>query len=281
MNPRSRPARVSLTHLVSIGSRLTSRDRQIALDCYHHHVLTTGQLQRLHFTGRRTAAVRLDLLYRLRVLDRFRPAARPGTGTTSYHWILDEAGAHIIAAHYGIERRALKWRHASDRALEDSPKLRHLTEINEFFAQLAYEAKSQRGGLTEWYSERAIHGLFGGIIWPDGYGVLTLRDRPPVHFLPELDRATEPTATLRDKAERYARAIPRSTLAEHHPVVVLAVPTQARARAASTAIAHTGAPLTVAAWSKATPYSALAIVTATAETRTPRPHRHELLTPMP
>lgn len=270
MKTRSRPVRVSLTHLVSLGSRLTDRDRQIVLDCYHHHVLTTGQLQRLHFTGTRTAELRLDTLYQLRVLDRFRPPAKPGTGTTPYHWIVDEAGAHVLAAHYDIERRKLKWRHANDRALADSPKLRHLIEINEFFAQVAYEAKLQRGGLTEWYGERAIHGLFGGVIWPDGYGVLTLRNRAPIHFLLELDRATEPTAQLRDKAKRYAKAIPRSTLAEHHPVVVLAVPTQARARAASTAVAQTGAPITVAMWSSDSRQPALPIVCDSADDNSAR-----------
>jgi hypothetical protein len=260
MKPRSRPARVSLTHLTSLGSRLTNRDRQIVLDCYEHNVLTTTQLQRLHFAGLRTAELRLNTLYRLRVLDRFRPAAPPSTGTSPYHWILDEAGAHVIAALQGIERRELKWRHANALALAGSPKLHHHIEINEFFARLAYEATMQRGGLTEWYGERAIHGLFRGIIWPDGYGVLTLSDRPPIHFLLELDRATEPTAKLRDKAKRYATAIPRSTLADLHPLVILAVPNQGRARAASAAVAGTGAPISVATWSRTSIHAPLAIV---------------------
>jgi hypothetical protein len=86
--------------------------------------------------------------------------------------------------------------------------------------------------------------------------------RAPLHLLLELDRATEPAAQLRDKAKRYAKAIPRSTLAPHHPVVILAVPNQARARVASTAVAGTGAPITVAAWSKRTERSALATVTS-------------------
>lgn len=72
-----RPGKITFGHLVSLGSRLTDRDRQIALDCYDHHVLTTEQLVRLHFAGLRTATARLDALYKLRVLDRFRPPARP------------------------------------------------------------------------------------------------------------------------------------------------------------------------------------------------------------
>ncbi len=263
MKSRSRPARVALTHVVGLGSRLTDRDRQIALDCYEHHALTTTQLRRLHFDGIRTARARLETLHRLRVLDRFRPPAPHGTGSAPFHWILDEAGAHVVAAQYGIERRELKWRHATALALADSPKLRHHVEINEFFAQLAHEASANGGTLSEWYGERTIHGLFDNLIWPDGYGVLTLPNRAPIHLLLELDRATEPAAQLRDKATRYTRAIPRSTLARHRPIVILAVPNQARARVASTAVAGTGAPIIVAAWSKQTGRSALTIALET------------------
>jgi hypothetical protein len=266
MKSRARPARVALTHVVGLGSRLTDRDRQIALDCYEHHALTTTQLQRLHFDGIRTARARLETLHRLRVLDRFRPPAPHGTGSAPYHWVLDEAGAHVVAAQYGIARRELKWRHATALALADSPKLRHHIEINEFFAQLAQEASTIGGTLSEWYGERTIHGLFDGLIWPDGYGVLTLPDRAPLHLLLELDRATEPATQLRDKAMRYAKAIPRSTLARHRPVVILAVPTTGRVRVADEATARTGAPILAAHWTARAPSSALGIVTAAAET---------------
>ncbi|MGA2164778.1 MAG: replication-relaxation family protein [Solirubrobacteraceae bacterium] len=198
--------------------------------------------------------------HRLRVLDRFRPPAPHGTGSSPYHWILDEAGAHVVAAQYGIARRELKWRHATALALADSPKLHHHIAINEFFAQLAQEAAASGGAFAEWYGERTIHGLFDGLVWPDGYGVLTLPDRAPLHLLLELDRAIEPAAQLRDKATRYAKAIPRSTLARHRPIVVLAVPNSARAQVAVAAVAGTGAPITVATWSPHAARSALAVV---------------------
>jgi hypothetical protein len=266
MKLQARPTRVALTHIVGLGSRLTDRDRQIALDCFEHHVLTTSQLQRLHFDGIRTTRARLDVLYGLRVLDRFRPVLPRGTGTAPHHWILDEAGAHVVAAQYGIERRELKWRRATGLAVAESPKLRHHIEINEFFTQLAHEATESDGALTEWYGERTIHDLLGGPVWPDGYGVLALPDRPPLHFLLELDRATEPAAQLRQKANRYATMIPRSGLAPHRPIVVLAVPNHARAASANDAIAGSGAPITAAVWNKhADAISPLAIVTSTAD----------------
>jgi hypothetical protein len=264
VNQRVRPARVTLAHVASLGSRLTDRDRQIALDCYEHHVLTTEQIQSLHFEGARTARARLDALYTLRVLDRFRPPWTRGAGSTPYHWILDEAGAHVVAEQTSVSRRDLKWRHSTALALADSTKLRHHVEVNEFFARLAYEANREGGALSEWYGERTSHRLFGGVIAPDGYGVLSLTERSSLHILLELDRATEPVGQLRGKAIRYAKAIPRSSLDRLRPLIILAVPTTARAQAASEAIADTGAPITVAAWSRASGRSALSIVIAAA-----------------
>jgi hypothetical protein len=259
----ARPGKVSLAHVVNLGSRLTERDRQIALDCYEHHVLTTEQLQRLHFSGMRTARARLHALYTLRILDRFRPPWQRGEGSTPHHWILDEAGAHIVAELHGVDRRDLNWRHSTALALANSAKLRHHIEINEFFARLAQEAVAAGGALSEWYGERTAHQLFSGTIMPDGYGVLSLPARAPMHILLELDRATEPVARLRHKATRYAQAIPRSALSASSPLIVLAVPTPARAHAAAEATADTGAPISVAVWGKASsPLEILAMADA-------------------
>jgi Replication-relaxation len=259
-----RPKRITYGHLVSLGSRLTDRDRQIAYDCYDHHVLTTQQLLRLHFDGLRTTTARLNTLYQLRVLDRFRPSVPMGEGTAPYHWVLDEAGAHILAAREEIERRSLRWRHSDAIKVAYSGKLRHHIEINEFFSLLSQEAEAKDGRLAEWYGERTTHRLFNGIT-PDGYGIITLPDRPPAYLLLELDRGTEPTKRLRQKAVRYAREFYRSEFAEHDAFVVLAVPTASRARLARKAVYDTGAPITVAEWSKDSTNSPLQIATDIAD----------------
>jgi hypothetical protein len=62
--------------MLKLASHLTERDRHIAKDCFEYRVLTTSQITRLYFTGPRTASARLDVLYRLRVLDRFAPQYR-------------------------------------------------------------------------------------------------------------------------------------------------------------------------------------------------------------
>ncbi len=241
----TRPGKITATHLTTLGSRLTDRDRQIALDCYDHHVLTTAQLMRLHFGGLRTTTLRLGTLYQLRVLDRFRPPRRrSGTGTDPYHWILDEAGAHVVAAQRDMERRRLRWQHSDAGDIAQSSKLRHHVEINEFFSLLSLEAQLQHGALHEWYGERITSTLFKGVV-PDGYGVINLLHRPSVHMLLELDRGTEPARRLHDKAVLYARQIPRSQLSEQDAFVVLTVPTATRAKLAREAVAGTGAPIVV------------------------------------
>jgi hypothetical protein len=261
VNGSQRPRAVSEALLAGLGSRLTERDRQIALDCYEHRVLTTEQLTRLYFTGARTARARLHTLYTLRVLDRFRPPWQRGDGSTPHHWTLDEAGAHLVAAEQGIDRRQLRWRHASALSIATSIMLTHQVEVNELFARLALEASAAGGSLTEWYGERSTRSMFAGLVTPDGYGVLTLPGLPSTHLLLELDRGTEPAERLREKAERYTQAIPRSTLRHSKPAILLAVPTHARARTAAAAVGDANAPITVAVWSAASTQSTLAIVT--------------------
>src|SRR6266542_6896844 len=96
--------------IAALASRLTDRDRQIALDCYEHRVLTSEQLRRLHFVAARTARERLQELRQLRVLTSFRPQRQPGQGSSPNHWVLDEAGALVVAAELGLERSELHWR---------------------------------------------------------------------------------------------------------------------------------------------------------------------------
>jgi hypothetical protein len=260
VNEKRRPGQGTEAQLARLGSRLTERDRQIALDCYEHRVLTTEQLQRLYFSGARTARSRLQALYSLRVLDRFRPPWQRGEGSTQHHWVLDEAGAHVVAAEQGIERRELRWRRTTALAVATSAKLIHHVEVNELMTRLARDAGADHGSLTEWYGERTTYQLLAGIARPDGYGVLTLPYLRPLHLLLELDRGTETAERLHDKAVRYARALPRSALRNMNPLILLVVPTAARARTACAAVAQTGVPISVAVWTPASTRSVLGIV---------------------
>ncbi len=259
-----RPNRLRERNIADLPAHLTERDRRIALDCYEHHVLRTDQLKRLHFTGLRTASARLGLLYELRVLDRIRPSAKRGEGTLPYHWILDEAGALIVADHKGIDPSQLHYTHADALRYATSRNLTHHVQANEFFTRLATDANHARGALSEWYGVRTLAHLFAGTLLSDGYGVLNLPGRAPLHVLLELDRGTESSQILREKAKRYAEILPRSSLRDLHPFVILAAPSVRRAETATAAIANTRAPLTVTVWNAATVRSVLAIVTTAA-----------------
>jgi hypothetical protein len=268
-----RPTRLTEGEVASLAAHITERDRRIALDCYEHHVLTTDQLWRLHFTHIRGAERRLRQLYELRVLERFRPQPKVGEGSHPYHWILDEAGALLVADWKGIDRSELRYTRDDGLRLAGSRNLTHHVEANEFFVRLALEAHSAGGELREWFGVRTLAYMFSGAVVPDGYGVLVMPDAPPLHVLLELDRATEAAQVLRDKAKRYAEALPHSSLRDLHPLVILAAPSARRARSASAAVANTAAPLSVTVWNRETRRSLLATVTHCAlDARSDSPH---------
>ena len=243
-----RRGRVGAAAIAALASRLTERDQQVALACYEHRVLTTEQLCRVYFSAPRRARRRLTLLYQLRVLDRFRPTLQPGQGSAQHHWILDEAGAHVVAARLGIERAELRWRHQRALGMFGSQKLDHQLEVNELFTRLSDEARQAGGRLAEWWGERRCLAALAGQAAPDGYGKLLLPARRPVSFLLELDRSTEDHGRLRQKARRYQKALPRSILADEQPLLLIAVPTPARRDNAAAQLAGSSLPLRVCVW---------------------------------
>jgi hypothetical protein len=243
-----RPRRFTAQDVVRLASHVTERDRQIAVDCFDHRVLTTDQIKRLHFTDTRTTVARLDVLYRLRVLDRFRPSRPRGRGTAPYHWILDEGGALIIAAEKGVERAKLGWQHALAVGVATSPKLTHHVEVNEFVVRLVVEAQAAGGMLTHWHGERWLHPVFDGMLLPDTYAALALWDGPALHVLVELDRATETLQTLREKAERYERRLDYKFWREVDPLVLFVVPSDGRARTVTDTLAGISPSLAVIVW---------------------------------
>jgi hypothetical protein len=261
--------------MVRLASHLTERDRQIALDCVEHHVLTSSQIKRLYFSDTRTVTARLDVLYRLRVLDRFRPSLPRGRGTAPYHWILDEAGALIAAADRDVERSNLGWQHTVAVGVATSPKLAHHVEVNEFIVRLAVEAARAGGCLSEWYGERTLYRFLGGKLIPDSYAVLSLPDQPQLHVLVELDRGTETLERLRKKAERYEQTLRWETWRKVDPLVLFVVPSERRARTVTDTLAGMSPSLAVIVWSAASTYPPLmAVLNVETRRRHARPAAH-------
>lgn len=225
-----RPQRFTAQDVVRLASHLTERDRRIALDCFEHHVLTSSQIKRLYFSDTRTTTARLNMLYRLRVLDCFRPALPRGRGTAPDHWFLDEAGALIVASGRDVERSKLGWQHTVAVGIATSSKLAHHVEVNEFIVRLAVDTAHAGGCLSEWYGERMLHRFLGGKVIPDSYGVLSFPDRGQLHVFVELDRGTETSERLREKAERYQQTLRWEYVREFDPLVLFVMPSARRAR---------------------------------------------------
>jgi hypothetical protein len=132
--PSDRAVRVSAERVFEVVRHLTERDREIALRLFDQQVLTTDQLQLLFFSSKRRAQDRLLFLHHQRVVDRFYPPSPFGAGKPEAHWLLDEAGAILVAAILGVERKRLGWQRRDDWA--SHPQLLHRLEANRFVTDL-------------------------------------------------------------------------------------------------------------------------------------------------
>lgn len=206
--PVLRP-RMSADLVLGAAPRLTNRDRYLAVMLYEHRVLTTQQVTHLAFGNHYTALHRLALLYRHRVIDRFRP--HRSTGSAPYHWLLDELGALIVANEYGIDRSQLPWRRDAALAVEARQRLAHLVGVNDIFCRLHAAARDHDDReLRLWWSARRCAAEWGDVVRPDGYGVWVAAGRE-LPFLVEYDRGTERLARLVTKAAQYAELAPTLT----------------------------------------------------------------------
>jgi hypothetical protein len=189
--------------LLAIYPHLTSRDRQLLALLDAHRVLSTAQIQRLLFTALRTCQIRLALLRRLGLLERFR-FARDGGGSYPWHWTLGLAGARLQAA--ANQRPATTPRGHAEQLLRltIAGNLTHLVATNEFFVRLAHHARTHpQTSLDRWWSEKQATARFLGIR-PDGHGIWT-QAGATVGFHLECDLGTEPLPRVVSKLEAYQR----------------------------------------------------------------------------
>jgi hypothetical protein len=158
--------------LAALAARLTTRDRWLLRMLHEHRVLTTTQITQLAFGTTRAATARLLTLYQLRAIDRFRPLT--ATGSAPLHFVLDEAGAYLLAAEDGITPAQLGYRRDRALAIALSAQLAHPTGTNSVFCALAAQGRcAGDAALTCWWSERRCAALWGDLARPDGYGQWT------------------------------------------------------------------------------------------------------------
>jgi hypothetical protein len=158
--------------LAALAARLTTRDRWLLRMLHEHRVLTTTQITQLAFGTTRAATARLLTLYQLRAIDRFRPLT--ATGSAPLHFVLDEAGAFLLAAEDGITPAQLGYRRDRALAIALSAQLTHTTGTNGVFCALAAQGRhAPNAALTCWWSERRCAAFWGDLARPDGYGQWT------------------------------------------------------------------------------------------------------------
>jgi hypothetical protein len=221
----SRVRRVGADRVFELARHLTERDREVALCLYDQQVLTTEQLALLFFSSKRRAQDRLLFLYRQRVLDRFYPPSRFEAGKPQAHWLLDEAGAYLVAASLDLDRRQLDWQRRDDWG--SHPQLAHRLEVNRFVTDLIATALGDPAlGVVAWFGPRPAAARLGermrGTVRPDAELLLATM-RGPVDLLLEWDRGTERLDRLDEKLRRYRIAEYKLQYEDDEPRSVLFV----------------------------------------------------------
>jgi hypothetical protein len=209
--PRPGPARsgggrrpaVTPDLVAELAARLTGRDRWLLAMLAEHRVLTTPLLAELGFDGRRQAERRLAQLWGWRCVDRFRPHTRLGQGSAPYHWVLDEAGAAVLAAAYGIAERELGYRRTAALAVAHSQRLGHTIGTNSLMTTLTTAHWHRGGRLAVWWGERRCTAAWGDLARPDAAGIWHTPVGDRLGFAVEYDTGTEALARVAAKLADY------------------------------------------------------------------------------
>ncbi|MFG1667616.1 replication-relaxation family protein [Streptomyces sp. Y7] len=174
---------------------------------HEHRVLTTHQIAEMAWPSVRAANLRLLRLYQWRVIDRFQPFVT--YGTAPMHYVLDVAGAALLAREDGLELRDLEYRHDRAIGIAYSLHLAHTVGTNGFFSALVARSihPGPSGRLVVWWSETRCAKHFGDIVRPDAYGLWHASGSPrtALEWFLEFDFGTERPDRLGRKLAAYAK----------------------------------------------------------------------------
>jgi hypothetical protein len=234
--------------VLRVRAQLTARDIQLLDWLADHRVLTSFQIASALFSSLDFAQRRLLTLHRLGLVDRFRPL-RAGGGSYPWHYVLDYLGAQFVAA--SRDEPPPRPTQSADRVrrIAASRTLDHQLGLNQFFIDLAAQARTNPAmHLERWLSEQqcARPGAFGialiTSVHPDGHGIWCEGDERLAFFL-EFDGGTERHSVLMDKLARYGRHVQQG--GPRWPVL-FSLPTAAREQHLHRLLEQEGSPVPVA-----------------------------------
>ncbi|MEC3974343.1 replication-relaxation family protein [Amycolatopsis sp. H20-H5] len=194
--------RNSADHHAWLVRHLTARDRWLVRMLFEHKVFTTHQIVDLAFPTRRAANLRLLNLHKWGVLHRFQP--HRDLGSHPMHYVLDTAGATVLAHEDGIEPKTMNYSRDREVGRAYSLQLAHTVGCNSLLTTLVHHSRQPNttGTLTAWWSAARCGRHWGDIITPDGYGRWREAGRDVEWFI-EFDFGTEQLSRLAAKLIRY------------------------------------------------------------------------------
>ena len=207
--------------------RVTQRDLGVIYSVYTHRVLTTEQIQALHFASPALCRSRLRRMFQHGLLWRTELPTKLSEGRRPLVYFLDEKGAEFLLEHYDLEPEDLDW--DKEYNTVSDPFIEHLIKTNEI--RIALEVAAQRNSMTieKWLDDKTLKskqqkdyvtltGPQGGklktAIVPDGYFYFQLAEKQYSHNFLEVDRATVVGMYSQSGRRDWARKI-RAYLAYH------------------------------------------------------------------
>lgn len=216
--------RVTAQATDAIRRQLSPTDLAVVETLDRVDVASASQLRRLHWPDpqqARTARRRLSQLAELRVISRLdRRVGGVRAGSEGYVYRLDVTGKRVLGLAPG--RRP----HTPGRTFMD-----HSLWITEVYARTVEASRTDLVELSQFQTEPNCWRSWGsGILKPDAY-IVTVTPEFEDHWFLEVDRATESTSTIAQKAaiyERYQRTGIEQARLGLFPRVLWSVPHERR-----------------------------------------------------
>lgn len=182
---------------------LSADDAELLLWVQRRDFVTCKHLKYYHAVDRSSALRKLQRLYYLGCLHRFKlieNVAEP------FFYYLTPKGAKAICEILCLDEQEVFVRRKSDAERLSLGFLEHTKGVNDFFTLLLHQStKSECPGLITWLNSRECKMELessGNLLMPDGFGEFDTSERI-VQFMFEYDRETETMDYLMDKMSNY------------------------------------------------------------------------------